>query len=195
MCAMPTTTVVKTIGAISILTSLMKPSPSGFIAAPYSGATKPRTAPDHDGDQDLEVERERPASPGAGALTVGVRGKGRLRRERRAPRGRAGCAGRGMRQITHLCNLPRRAARRAAIPASRRRAAFPRAKRAAFPRAVRRAACQQLTQRWLFFAPRLSSSATVSGNGCTRCTGPLAISTVVWPLRLTAFTSAPFETR
>jgi hypothetical protein len=29
---MPTTTVVKMIGAISILTNLMNPSPSGFIA-------------------------------------------------------------------------------------------------------------------------------------------------------------------
>ena len=39
MCAMPTTTVVKTIGAISIFTSLMNPSPSGLIAAALSGDT------------------------------------------------------------------------------------------------------------------------------------------------------------
>ena len=45
MCAMPTTTVEKTIGAISIFTSLMKPSPSGRIAAPFSGATNPRMMP------------------------------------------------------------------------------------------------------------------------------------------------------
>ena len=45
MCAMPTTTVVKTIGAISIFTSLMKPSPSGFIAAARSGETRPKRMP------------------------------------------------------------------------------------------------------------------------------------------------------
>ncbi len=45
MWAMPTTTVVKTIGAISIFTSLMKPSPSGFIAAACSGETKPKMTP------------------------------------------------------------------------------------------------------------------------------------------------------
>ena len=45
MCAMPTTTVVKTIGAISIFTSLMKPSPSGFIAAARSGETSPKRMP------------------------------------------------------------------------------------------------------------------------------------------------------
>ena len=45
MCAMPTTTVENTIGAISIFTSLMKPSPSGRIAAPFSGATNPRMMP------------------------------------------------------------------------------------------------------------------------------------------------------
>src|SRR5438445_3879576 len=41
MCAIPTTTVEKTIGAMSILTSLMNPSPNGRIAAPFSGATDP----------------------------------------------------------------------------------------------------------------------------------------------------------
>ena len=45
MWAMPTTTVEKTIGAISIFTSLMNPSPSGRIAAPWSGATNPSTTP------------------------------------------------------------------------------------------------------------------------------------------------------
>src|SRR3989442_12421757 len=45
MCAMPTTTVENTIGAISIFTSLMNPSPSGRMAAPRSGATNPRTIP------------------------------------------------------------------------------------------------------------------------------------------------------
>jgi hypothetical protein len=38
MPAMPVTTVVKMIGAISILISLMNPSPSGFIAAPQAGS-------------------------------------------------------------------------------------------------------------------------------------------------------------
>jgi hypothetical protein len=37
MPAMPTTTVQKMIGAMSILMSLMKPSPSGFIFTPRSG--------------------------------------------------------------------------------------------------------------------------------------------------------------
>ena len=35
----------------------------------------------------------------------------------------------------------------------------------------------------------------VSGYGEMRETGPFAMSAVVWPRRLTAFTSAPFETR
>ena len=37
MPAMPTTTVQKMIGAMIILISLMKPSPSGFMAAPVWG--------------------------------------------------------------------------------------------------------------------------------------------------------------
>ena len=37
MPAMPTTTVQKMIGAMIILMSLMKPSPSGFIASPVLG--------------------------------------------------------------------------------------------------------------------------------------------------------------
>ena len=37
MPAMPTTTVQKMIGAMIILISLMKPSPSGFIASPVLG--------------------------------------------------------------------------------------------------------------------------------------------------------------
>ena len=37
MPAMPTTTVQKMIGAMIIFISLMKPSPSGFMAAPVSG--------------------------------------------------------------------------------------------------------------------------------------------------------------
>ena len=45
MLAMPTAMVVKMIGAISIRTSLMKPSPSGRIAAPRSGHTTPTTTP------------------------------------------------------------------------------------------------------------------------------------------------------
>ena len=49
--------------------------------------------------------------------------------------------------------------------------------------------------RWLFLAPVLSSSAIVWGNGCTRCYGPFAMSTVAWPRRLTKVTSAPFSTR
>ena len=37
MPAMPTTTVQKMIGAMIILISLMKPSPSGFMASPVCG--------------------------------------------------------------------------------------------------------------------------------------------------------------
>ena len=54
---------------------------------------------------------------------------------------------------------------------------------------------QQLTHRLLFFAPSDCSSAMVSGNGRRRCTGPLAMSTVVCPRRETARTSAPLLTR
>ena len=54
---------------------------------------------------------------------------------------------------------------------------------------------QQETHLWLFFEPSFSSSATVAGNGETRCTGPFAMSATVWPLRATAVTSAPFDTR
>ena len=45
MPAMPATTVVKMIGAISILISLMKPSPSGCIATPHFGSSAPSSAP------------------------------------------------------------------------------------------------------------------------------------------------------
>jgi hypothetical protein len=54
---------------------------------------------------------------------------------------------------------------------------------------------QQDTHLWLFFEPSFSRSATVSGNGETRCTGPLAMSATVCPLRATAVTSAPLPTR
>ena len=43
MWAMPVTTVVNTIGAISILTSLMNPSPSGLNACAHAGASEPNT--------------------------------------------------------------------------------------------------------------------------------------------------------
>ena len=43
--ATPATTVQKMIGAITILTSLMKPSPSGFIAAPACGWKYPSATP------------------------------------------------------------------------------------------------------------------------------------------------------
>src|SRR5262249_40354943 len=54
---------------------------------------------------------------------------------------------------------------------------------------------QHDTHLWLFFAPSFSSSASASGHGWMRCTGPFAMSAVVLPSRLTALTSAPFETR
>ncbi len=43
--AMPSTTVQKMIGAISILTSAMKPSPSGLSATPLSGDRAPMVPP------------------------------------------------------------------------------------------------------------------------------------------------------
>ena len=43
--AMPTTTVPKMIGAIIIRISLMKASPSGFIASPVCGQKCPSTTP------------------------------------------------------------------------------------------------------------------------------------------------------
>ena len=55
ICAMPTTTVVKMIGAISIRTSLMKPSPSGRIAAP-SPAPDAQQHARGDADEHLDVE-------------------------------------------------------------------------------------------------------------------------------------------
>src|SRR5262245_37055732 len=54
---------------------------------------------------------------------------------------------------------------------------------------------QHPTHLWLFFTPIPSSSLIVSGNGEMRWTGPFAMSTVVWPARLTIFGSAPFEMR
>jgi hypothetical protein len=62
---------------------------------------------------------------------------------------------------------------------------------------VLRATCgvQQPTHLWLFLTPYPSSSLIVSGNGEMRCTGPLAMSTVVWPARLVIFGSAPFAIR
>jgi hypothetical protein len=43
--ARPVTIVVKTIGPISMRISLMKPSPSGRIAAPVSGQIRPTAMP------------------------------------------------------------------------------------------------------------------------------------------------------
>ena len=51
------TTVQKMIGAIIILISLMKPSPSGFIASPVCGKKWPSEHADRDRDQHLHVER------------------------------------------------------------------------------------------------------------------------------------------
>ncbi len=45
MPATPVTTVQKITGAMIILISLMKPSPSGCIAAPADGASTPRAMP------------------------------------------------------------------------------------------------------------------------------------------------------
>ena len=65
ICAMPTTTVVKTIGAISIFTSLMNPSPSGFIAAALSGDDEAEDDAERDRHQhlDVQVRVESAASP------------------------------------------------------------------------------------------------------------------------------------
>ena len=56
MPAMPMTTVQKMIGAMIILISLMKPSPSGFIAVAGLGPEMAEQHADHDRGDDLEVE-------------------------------------------------------------------------------------------------------------------------------------------
>ena len=53
---MPPATVQKITGAITILISLMKPSPSGFSAAPTSGHSAPDQHAQRDADQHLDVE-------------------------------------------------------------------------------------------------------------------------------------------
>ena len=45
MLAMPCTTVKKMIGAMTILISLMKASPSGFMASPSDGKKCPSSTP------------------------------------------------------------------------------------------------------------------------------------------------------
>jgi hypothetical protein len=55
MPAMPDTTVQKITGAMIILISLMKPSPSGFMATPPSGRTPEHHAAE-DGEQHLHVQ-------------------------------------------------------------------------------------------------------------------------------------------
>ena len=56
MPAMPVTTVRKITGAMIILTSLMKPSPSGFSAAPVAGQSQPTRMPERHGDEHLHVQ-------------------------------------------------------------------------------------------------------------------------------------------
>ena len=58
--------------------------------------------------------------------------------------------------------------------------------RASVPAPRRRASAQQVSHVWLFFTPSASSSAIVGGIGEMRLTGPFAMSTAVWPARLTA---------
>ena len=53
---MPCTTVQKITGAIIILISAMKPSPSGLSALPVSGKKWPTSDAERDGDQHLDVE-------------------------------------------------------------------------------------------------------------------------------------------
>ena len=79
MPAMPVTTVRKTTGVMIILTSLMKPSPSGFSARPAVGPEPADEHAERDADQDLEIERapERPRGfghhPLPGALAAAPR--------------------------------------------------------------------------------------------------------------------------
>ena len=53
---MPATIVQNTIGAISILISLMKPSPRGRMAAPHLGREGAEQHACRNPDQDLDVE-------------------------------------------------------------------------------------------------------------------------------------------
>ena len=68
MPAMPTTTVQNTTGAITILMSRMKPSPSGFICDGRVGREHAHEHAERDGGEHLEVERpvERDAAQGGG---------------------------------------------------------------------------------------------------------------------------------
>ena len=54
--AMPTTTVLKMIGAIIILISLMKPSPSGFIVVRQRRVEVAEGHADRDRDEHLKVQ-------------------------------------------------------------------------------------------------------------------------------------------
>ena len=90
MRAMPTVIVANTIGPISILISLMKPSPSGFIAAPVAGRR-------HQGSLRAR-SRSRPGRRGfcrAGPSWSGHRIKLAVRGSRFAIRSRSRFAGRG----------------------------------------------------------------------------------------------------
>ncbi len=74
---MPTTTVQKMIGAMIILISLMKPSPSGFIAVAGLGIEMPEQDADDDRDDHLEVERFVERLAGSGHLNLlGLRSSG-----------------------------------------------------------------------------------------------------------------------
>src|SRR5204863_657741 len=128
----------------------------------------------------LEGEPERRARHVPAACRVGTAGSGRpLRREAARNRRREG-----------------RFAVRQGPLGSRRPAALRSARQSARSiTSVVRFEFQQLTHLWLFFAPSFSSSASASGHGWMRWTGPFAMSAVVRPSRLTAFTFAPFDTR
>ena len=65
---MPVTMVRKITGAMIILTSLMKPSPSGFIASPVCRREMAEQDAGDDRDQHLDVELAIPGTWAAGGL-------------------------------------------------------------------------------------------------------------------------------
>src|SRR3954467_7998742 len=82
----PATIVQNTIGAIIILISLMKPSPSGRIAAPVEGASAPSATPAAMPIRTWTYRRERrgvraAGSIGAGAITSAAPRGGNLDRK------------------------------------------------------------------------------------------------------------------
>ena len=108
MPAMPVTTVQKMIGAIIILTSLMKPSPSGLSEAPVCGQKMTKQHAQHNGDNHLEVKRT--VKRFAGRHRRGLRRAKTRRRANQGARQRPSIAGNRRRYCADLLQYEIRAA-------------------------------------------------------------------------------------